>query len=498
MGAEARQLLEEQRKTIADQSFVAQLIQKWSPLLEGMPDRTQHDRYVLGITAYLFENEAQHLRSLSEENRSVNVGPFNKFIFPVLRRTLPNLIAPEIVSVQPMNAPLGWVFYFDMLYGTTKGATTAGNVFPRDFDPDYSSELVNGEPIATGNGTDFGGAGAALTGVMAFNPVRPKDATRGYSFIIREINATTGATVQEATDDGSGAFTGAVASGSINYSNGALTNFKFTTAVGSGNQIKAFYSFDGEFSNKVPQAQFDIKKAPIEARPRRIKTLWSSEAVEDLRAMHGLDADTEVLSFVSNMMTLEIDREIIRELLQASTGTTGTFDRVPPPGITELDHLRAILTVISTISSTIHKKTLRAPANWIVTSPILSALIAQLTTHANFRAPFVSGGDSPYGPADMPRPLVQHGQFGIYKVGTLMNKWLVYEDPYFTDNRMLIGLKGGQYMDAGYAWCPYIPLQITGQFLDPNDFSIRRGMRTRYASKMLRSEFYGQLTVSNL
>jgi hypothetical protein len=171
---------------------------------------------------------------------------------------------------------------------------------------------------------------------------------------------------------------------------------------------------------------------------------------------------------------------------------------VPPAGISELDHLRSMLTVISTVSNQIHKKTLRAPANFIVTSPDVSALLAQLTTHGDFRAAYVSGAESPYGPMDMPRPLSSQGQFGIYKVGTLQNKWMVYEDPFFQRDQMLIGLKGGSFLDAGYVWAPYIPLQVTQTFLDPNDFSLRKAMRTRYAKKLLRPEYYGQMRVTNL
>lgn len=499
MGTEARQILsEEGKRTIADKSYVGALVGKWRDLLEGIPDRTQPERYSLGVTAMLMENQAQYLRSLTEETRQVNIGSFTKFIFPILRRVFPNLIANELVSVQPMTAPVGAVFYLDYVYGTTKGATTAGAVFPRDFDKDYTSENINGEPLATGDAVNYGGAGAVLSVVLGFNPVRPLDTARGYSVIIREVNPLTGVVVQTATDNGAGGFTGAVLSGTINYSNGAITNFLFTNPPALGNQIKCYYSYDGELNTKIPQVQLDVKKAPVEAIPRRLKALWSSEAAEDLKAFHGLDAETEIVSAVAQEIALEIDQEVIRDLLGAATGTTATWSRIPPAAINELDHLRTLLTVISTVSGLIHKKTLRAPANFLVTSPEVSALLAQLTTHGDFRPIFVTGGDNPYGPADMPRPMTQMGQFGIYKCGTLMNKWVVYEDPFFPRDQMLVGLKGGNFLDAGYAWAPYIPLQITPTFLDPSDFSFRKGMRTRYAKKMLRSEYYGQIRVLNL
>jgi len=497
MPAEARRILSEGTKSIADQSYVGALIRKWRDLLEGMADRTEHDRYVLGCTAILMENESQYLTGLNEETKQANVGSFTKFIFPILRRVFPNLIANEIVSVQPMTAPVGAVFFLDYVYGSTKGGTTQGNVFPRDFDKDYGSEYINGEALATGNATpDYGPANAALVANLAWNPVRPLNSSLGFKVMISEVTPL-GVVVQSATDDGAGGFTGA-GTGLLNYSNGSLTAFRFTTAPGVGNQIKAYYFYDGELSGKVAQINLDVKKAPVEAQPRRLKALWSSEAAEDLRTLHGLDAETELVSAVAQEIALEIDREIISDLVQASTGTTATFDKIPPAGIAEIDHLRAMITQISTVSNLIHKKTLRSPANFIVTSPEISALLSQLTTHGDFRSLYTSSGESPYGPADMPRPLSSAGQFGIYKVGTLMNKWLVYEDPFFTRDQMLIGLKGSSYLDAGYVWAPYIPLQVTPTFLDPNDFSFRKGMRTRYAKKLLRSEFYGQLRVVNL
>ena len=498
---EARQMLQEEgRRTIADQSYVGALIQKWGDFLEGLADHTEQDRYILGCTAMLMENESLWLQSLTEETRTVNVGSFTKFIFPVLRRVFPNLIANEIVSVQPMTAPIGAVFFLDYVYGSTKGATTEGDVFPRDFDRDYSSEYVNGEPLVTGNGADYGVGGTPLDADLAWTPVRPLDSTRGFSCVIREVDSN-GDTVQEATDDGAGGFTfdptGAGVAGSINYANGGITGFLFLNPPALGNQVKAYYYFDGELNTKVPEVKLDVKKAPVEAVPRRLKALWSSEAAEDLRAFHGLDAETEIVSIIAQEIALEIDREIIQDLFLSSTGTTGTFDRIPPGGITEVDHLRAILTQISTVSALIHKKTLRAPANWIVTSPEISALLAQLTTHGDFK-PIWSADMNPNSPTDVARPRTTHGQFAIYKTGTLMNKWVVYEDPFFTTNKMMIGLKGGSFLESGYCWAPYVPLQVTPTFLDPSDFSFRKGLRTRYAKKLLRPDFYGQLTVNNL
>jgi len=494
---EARQMmLSENRRSIADKGFVQALIGKWGELLEGI-----ENPYTRGVTAMLMENESQWLQSLEEETKTINVGSFTKFIFPVLRRVFPNLIANEIVSVQPMTAPVGAVFFFNYKYGSNKGTVNAGDIFPRDFNRDYSSELVTQERVGTGNGTDFGGAGAALTAVMAWTPVRPLNASLGFSLVVEERDSTN-TVIQTVTDDGAGSFTGAdFSAGVVNYGSGALTGFKFTVAPASGNSIVATYYYDGELNTKIPQVNLDISRQPIEAVPRRLKALWSSEAAEDLRAFHGLDAETELVSGIAQEIALEIDREIINDLFVTSSGVgrrSDTFSLTTPAGVSEIDHLRSMITTISKISNFIHKDTLRAPANFLVTSPEISARIAQLTTHGDFRPLWVSGGASPYGPADMPRPLTQHGQFGIYKVGTLMNKWVVYEDPFFQSDEMLVGLKGASFLDAGYVWAPYIPLQVTPTFLDPADFSFRKGLRTRYGKKVLRPEYYGHVTYTGL
>jgi hypothetical protein len=494
---EARELLQEEgRRTIADQSYVGALIQKWGEFLEGMPDRTAQDRYRLGCAAMLFENESLWLQSLTEETRSVNVGSFTKFIFPVLRRVFPNLIANELVSVQPMTAPVGAVFYLDYIYGNSKGGTTENTTFPNNFDRDYSSEYVNGEQVWVGDGTNWT-SGHVGSATLQWSPVRRLDATRGYSVIVREVNATTGATVQELVDNGAGALAGD-GTGVINYADGSLSSMAFTAAPTASNPIKAYYYYDGELNTKIPEIKLDVKMATVNAQPRRLKALWSSEATEDLRAFHGIDAESEIVSLIAQEIALEIDREIINDLYLNSTGTTATFDRLPPGGIAEIDHLRAMLTQIATVSNLIHKATLRAPANWIVTSPEVSALLAQLQTHGDYK-PIWSGDMNPNSPLDSLTPGgMPHGQFAIYKAGTLNNKWVIYEDPFFTRDRMLLGLRGGSFLDSGYVFAPYVPLQVTPTFLDPSDFGFRKGLRSRYAKKLTRSSFYGQLTISNL
>ena len=491
---------ESAQSMIQDRRMVHRYAEKWSPFLEGLEDRTRHGRYLRNTMAVVFENTAQHLNKLRlyEATTTGNVAYYAKFIFPALRWAFPSLIANDIVSVQPMNSAQGTIFYLDFVYSNSKGQTAAGNIFPRDFDKFYSSEFVEGEPIGVGDGTNFGGAGAALSITLAYNPVHRPSTERGTFVIVREISAADGSVVQEGQIDETGTgVSGDLSSATLNFANGAITNLKFTAEPASGNIIRCFYYYDGELNSQIPQIQLDVKKALITAFTRRLKTVYSSEAAMDLREEHGIDAETELIAAAAQELTLEIDREIINDLFLASTGTQGVFSRTAPAGITELDHLRSLLTVLSEVSNTIHQKTLRAPANWAVVSPTVSALLEQFTTHGDFK-PIYSGDMNPQSPIDEPRPLTRHGQFGVYKLGTLLNKYVIYVDPYFQRDFILMGLKGSTYLDSGYAWCPYVPLQITQPFLDPSDLSFRSAMFTRYAKKLLRPEYYGQVRVLNL
>jgi len=493
-------VLENSTGNISDKRLVGALIDKWEPLLEGISRDSSFDRYKLGTTALVYETQARHLRDLNEETRTVNVGYFTKFIFPMLRRVFPNLFAHELVSVQPITGPQGTIFYLDYIFGSTKGSTTQGQIFPRDFNRTYTSEEVDGEIVTTGDGTNYGGGGVPISVSLAWTPVRKPETTSNYSVIIREEDSSTGATVQEGTflADGTADTSTDFTAGTLNFSNGAIAGARFGVTPLSGNPIRAYYYYDGEFNTKIPEMRLDVRKALIEPQNFRMKSLWSAEAAEDLRALQGIEAETEILAASSQEMALEIDRLVINDLFLSSTGTTGTFDRVPPSGISEVDHLRSIITEFSRISNTIHKKTLRAPANWIVTSPDISALIEQLTTHGDYRPIWVSGVASPLGPADAPRPLAQHGQFGIYKAGTLHNKWVVYVDPFFTTDFAMLGLKGRTYLEAGYVWAPYVLLAVSGTFLDPSDGGLRKLIRSRFGRKLLRPDYYGQLRVLNL
>ncbi len=475
---EAREILREEqregyRKTVLDEAFTQALVRKWNRLVGDIKNPE-----IRKNTAILLENQMENLKLMQEDTRSANVGEFTKYIFPLVRRIWPNLIANEIVSVQPMTAPVGAVFYYEYKIGTTKGTSIVGQNLIENLNRYYSSDFIEYDNIGTGDGST-----TTFTDTLDFQPVQ-----KG-TFTIKA-----GAVV--GTDDGNGNIVGAgIASGTINYVTGAVS-VTFTSAPGSGVDIFATYRYDMEMNEKIPQINVALSMSEVRAKPRKLKTIWSPEASEDLRAFHGIDLESEIVAGMASEIALELDREIINDIMTSVTDASliDTFDMTIPTGVLEIYHIRSLLTKLGKISNRIHKATLRGPANWIITSTDISSLITQLSTHGDFRPVFAPEA-SPHG-----SPVEQVGLpgYGIYKAGVLQNRWTVYVDPYFPADVILLGLKGRTFLDAGYVYAPYVPLQVTLTLFDPNDFSAKKGMRTRYATKLINNKFYGKVIVTNL
>ena len=477
----AKKFLTENR-SFAEQTRIQALVQKWNPLLEGI--KKPETRSMMAV---LFENQSQHLKSMTEETRTANVGNFMKFVFPVLRRVWPNLIANEIVSIQPMTAPIGGIFYYDLKYGTTKGSVTAGQKLVKDFNPYYSSEKIDVEVIGSGAATSF-------TSSLDFTPVRPSTVT---------VTAIKGSddSVMTGTDNGQGVIVGSGVSGSVDYDTGAIS-VQFAAATKAGETVKASYSYNTELNSNIPQVNIDIQIQEIKATTRKLKAKWSTEASDDLKALQGIDAEAEVVSGIAAEIALELDREIIEELRVGAMGYSGTFNAgTVSPYHTQVEHYRNLITELSKASNKIHKNSMRGPANFIVTSPEVSSILEQLETHGDFRPIFNAPN------ADTLAPVEQPHSFGVQKFGTVASKWVAYKDPYFPvsgvtagsmSGDILIGYKGQTAVDAGYVWAPYIPLQSTSTFLNPEDFSYVKGLRTRYAKKLVRPEFFATVKVTNM
>lgn len=464
-----------------DERLRAKLEQRWAPLLEGITNPR-----IRRNTAILMENQAidafgdeaigapvDKLMLLTEDSRASAAGPYTKFIFPTVRRVYPELIANRIVSVQPMTAPVGAIFFFRYRYGTTKGGTAAGTemVRPDTFDRNYASEAVSGEPVGVGDG-----ATVTFDTILDFTPIRPI------------TTAITVGLVTASDPGGAGVLVGiGVAAGStINYTTGGV-HIVFTVAPAALSAITAAYQYNSELNPLVPQVNFDVELIAVRADNWKLKAVWSGEAADDLRALHGQDAEVEIVAGMAGEMATEVDRFIITRVeLAALAGGPGfgpsvdAFSVVPPAGVDDLTHLRNIIIPLNKVSYDIKKKTGRGVANWIITSPDIASKLDSLP----FFTPTDPGATSLAGT--------------IVKLGTLSGKWTVYVDPYFTKSRLLLGYQGPEMLDTGAVFAPYVPIQFTQTFYDPADNSLRKGVRTRFAYKTVRAEFYGHVEVAGL
>ena len=235
------------------------------------------------------------------------------------------------------------------------------------------------------------------------------------------------------------------------------------------------------------------------AQTKKLKAKWSPELGQDLNAYHNLDAEVELTGILSEQIALEIDQEILGELVRGSTAGVRYWSRAPglfvdasgaqvgaqaaAPDFTGTvsEWYETLIETINDVSAQIHRKTLRGGANFIVCGPEV-ANILEFTS--GFRANVTHDADK--------------GQIGALKAGSLSKKFEVYVDPYFLRNVILVGRKGSSFLESGYVYAPYVPLQVTPTIFGTEDFVPRKGVMTRYAKKMVRPDMYGLVVVRGL
>jgi len=260
--------------------------------------------------------------------------------------------------------------------------------------------------------------------------------------------------------------------------------------------------FTNEVSTDIPEIDIRVDSVAVTAITRKLKAKWTPELGQDLNAYHNLDAEVELTSILSEHIALEIDREILEDLVVGATGGTLYWSRMPGRFVnreTGADHAVAaniagpdftgtvsewyetLVETINDVSAAIHRKTLRGGANFIVTSPEVANLLE-----------FTSGFRANVG-VDTDR-----GTVGALKTGSISKKWDVYVDPYFLRNLILVGRKGGSFLESGYVYAPYVPLQVTPTIFGTEDFVPRKGVMTRYAKQMVRPDMYGLVVVKDL
>jgi hypothetical protein len=258
----------------------------------------------------------------------------------------------------------------------------------------------------------------------------------------------------------------------------------------------------------IPEIDIKIEALAVTAQSRKLKAKWSPELAQDLNAYHSLDAEVELTQILSEQIALEIDREILNDLLLQGNGAnlywsrspgkfvnketgaevSSTSSLTPGPSFTGTvrEWYETLTETIIDAANTIHRKTLRGSANFIVVGPDVATI---LESSVMYRPSYSLDGDGQVG-----APMT----IGADKVGTLSNRFTVYKDPYFPRNKILVGYKGGSYLETGYVYAPYVPLIVTPTIFQPEDFTPRKGVMTRYGKKMVRSDFYGTVTVMDM
>ncbi len=255
-----------------------------------------------------------------------------------------------------------------------------------------------------------------------------------------------------------------------------------------------------ENTANIPEIDIHVDSIAITAQTKKLKAKWTPELGQDLNAYHNLDAEVELTSILSEQIALEIDREILADLVNGAKAGTyywsrspGLFvDRVSGAEIgatkaapdftgTVSEWYETLIETMNDVSAQIHRKTLRGGANFCVVSPEV-ANILEFTS--GFRANVTADADK--------------GDIGAVKTGSLSRKFDVIVDPYFPRNVILMGRKGSSFLESGYVYAPYVPLQTTPTIFGVEDFVPRKGVMTRYAKKMVRPDMYGLVIVRDL
>jgi hypothetical protein len=250
----------------------------------------------------------------------------------------------------------------------------------------------------------------------------------------------------------------------------------------------------------IPEIDVQLRSETIVAKTRKLKASWTPEFAQDLNAYHSIDAEAELTSMLSEYISMEIDLEILDMLIENAVSSANWSAKVgfdddglgngedrfseisgASNAYTKNAWYQTLGIKIQKISNEIHRKTLRGGANFLVTSPSVATILESIPGYA----------------ADTDGDQSQFAM-GVQKIGALNNRFTVYKNPYMTENVILMGYRGSQFLETGAVYAPYVPLIMTPLVYDPTNFTPRKGVMTRYAKKMVRPEFYGKINIAHL
>lgn len=537
------QLLETANPYTSLQKDSARLAAKWgkSGLLEGISNETDKSNM-----AIILENQAKQL--VVEANQTGGTATFTPgtgeqyaaVALPLVRKVFGQIAAKEFVSVQPMSLPAGLVFFLDFQYGDTKRPFTDGDSMYGTPSANFGNEAqgglygagrfgysVNQFSASSGN-LASGSAIAPTTNFADVNYTAELSASMAASEIIKVAVPTSSIAdfdvngIRAFVATSGSTFTATNLLSAFTKVNGGNIEFFYTgsaTSIGTGNSVFVTYfnkltkdNYRGDFEDgnsyavpnaagaaiSIPEIDVKMRSEAIVAKTRKLKAQWTPEFSQDLNAFHSLDAEAELTSILSEYISLEVDLEILDMLIQnvptnqvevwsakvgnqlvngaMQSNTSGVY-------YTQMSWFQTLGIKLQKISNLIHQRTLRGGANFMVVSPTVATVLESIPGFA----------------ADTDGDVTKASYaFGVQKIGALNSRYKVYKNPYMTENTILMGFRGNQFLESGAVYAPYVPLIMTPLVMDPDTFTPRKGIMTRYAKKMVRPEFYGKVLVADL
>ena len=400
-------------------------------------------------------------------------------------------------ATSSVAAPV-WTVVSSGTFGTEyDGATTAAAIAAGDkrcrFDPDFTDGTTNVLICSTPM--------LALTNAqLNLKDLVAIDSDEAVGPIVRRLTSQVGSDLHVVFSSDSATI--AAMSASAIGATASLEfpiedNFNAANALGA---VVGATTWGLENQAAIPEIDIKVDSVSITAITKKLKAKWTPELGQDLNAYHNLDAEVELTSILSEQIALEIDREILEDLIKGATASTlywsraagrfvnrstgaeiGSTTATPDFTGTVSEWYETLVETVNDVSAAIHRKTLRGGANFLVCGPEV-ANVLEFT--AGFRADITGDAD--------------RGTVGAVKTGSLSKKWDVYVDPYFPRNVILVGRKGGSFLESGYVYSPYVPLQVTPTIFGTEDFVPRKGVMTRYGKKMVRPDMYGLVIVRDL
>ena len=412
------------------------LIEKWAPVLNEESAGKISDHHKKAVTAAVLENQEIALKEegmineAAPSNATGNVANWNPVLIALVRRAMPNLMAYDICGVQPMSGPTGLIFSMKSRYMTSRGGAAVG-----------ASATDNTEALFNEALSNYSGDSNTAS--------HPAGGPSGLDKTFKTTDGVNDSTIADSVGNP--------------IANIDLLSTAEGEAIGDGSAPNA----------QFPEMGFTIEKSTVTAKTRALKAEYSLELAQDLKAIHGLDAETELANILSTEILAEINREVLRTInsqaklgcLQTNTAINGIFNiQTDADGRWSVEKFKGLILQIEREANIIAKETRRGKGNFMIcSSDVASALAA--------------AGMMDYTPAMSTTLNVD--DTGNTFAGTLNGRMKVYIDPYASADYVTVGYKGTNPYDAGVFYCPYVPLTMV-RAVGEDTFQPKIGFKTRY------------------